>query len=64
MPEPSEQLHIAVFVEGGVVQEVRASIRGVNVMLIDVDNPETQEEKDKLDKDWLQAMSLCPFLSL
>lgn len=63
MPEPPE-LHIAVFVEGGVVQEVRASVPGIHVMLLDVDNVETKEDEDKHGKAWLEAMALCPFLAL
>lgn len=48
---------IAIFVKGGVVQEVRSTSKDIKIDLVDYDNLEV-EGKDSYDKDKIEAEAI------
>lgn len=53
-------MKIVVYVEGGVVQEVRASHKEVEVEVFDVDNLKETDTRAQIDEAWDKLTDACP----
>jgi len=56
----NDKIKVIIFVNGGVVQEVRASVPEVDVQIADWDNTDTEEEKTKVERLALESAMLYP----
>jgi hypothetical protein len=51
---------VVLYVEGGVVQGARSNVKGIDVMMFDVDNLKERMTRKKIDSAWGLWEKGCP----